>query len=101
MDSKGKKIIKIVLIVLVCVVLVWFSFTLYEFYRVRSDHRPLICFNEVKDTENTEEYSKTCYGLLYKYREYYMISDDSMSAREFTLFFKDFKREVKVYETQQ
>ena len=101
MEDKSKKIlniIKTIAIVLVIIVVIWFSFTLIEFYRVKSDKRPIVCFNEKKDTESSDEYSLTCYGLLYKYREYYMNDDDSLTAREFTLFFKEFKREVSGYE---
>lgn len=93
-NKKVKSIIKWVLIVLSVIVVLWFSFTMCEYYRVRIEKRPIVCFHEVTDTENINEYSKTCYGLLYKYREYYKISDDEMTAREFTLFFKEFNRKL-------
>ena len=67
---------------------------MYNFSRVKNEKRPIMCFFEVKDIESEKEYSKTCYGLLYKYREYYYNSSDEISAREFTLFFKEFAREV-------
>ena len=98
--GKNKKIFKSILIIIVIITLIWFCITLFELYRVKTDNRPIICFNEVKDVENDMEYSKTCYGLLYKYREYYYKESNTISAREFTLFFKEFKRENPQYETE-
>ena len=92
--SKTKRTLKYILILIIFIVLAWFCLTLFELYRVKTDHRPMICFNEIKDIENNVEYSKTCYGILYKYREYYYQDNDKLSAREFTLFFKEFKREI-------
>ena len=103
MESKHNKIFKITkwfLILLLVLVVIWFCFTTVEFYRAKSDKRPLVCSKMKKDVENNEEYSLTCYGILYKYREYYSNEDDSMTGREFTLFFKEFKREVANYETK-
>jgi len=101
MEDKNKKLLsrlKIILIIILILSAIWFGLTIYEFYRVKSERRPIICMHEVKDVESNSEYSRTCYGILYKYREYYMNDDDSLSAREFTLFFKEFKRVVAEYE---
>lgn len=101
-DKKNKvlSILKNIGIVLIVLAIIWFALTLFEFYRVKSDKRPVVCMHEVKDIESEDEYSRTCYGLLYKYREYYLDEDDSLAAREFTLFFKEFKREVSGYENK-
>lgn len=85
---------KIVLVIFAVVVL-WFCLTLIEYFRVRTHHRPFLCFNETKDVADVDEYSLTCYGLLYKYREYHFIKDDALSAREFSLFFIDFDRSAE------
>ena len=87
-------IIKFFVILLLIIVLVWFGYTIYELSRVKSGNKPSVCFHEVVDTENINEYSRTCYGVFYKYREYYRLSDDEVTAKEFTLFFKEFKRKV-------
>lgn len=76
------------------IILLWFSLVIYEYYRVKTDKKPFVCIGNVKDTETDSEYSLTCYGILYKYREYRYKDDDSLSAREFTLVFKDFDREA-------
>ena len=98
--SKTKRLLKRILIIIIFIVIAWFCLTLYELYRVKTDHRPIICFNEIKDVESSTEYSKTCYGILYKYREYYYQENDKLSAREFTLFFKEFKRELPDNQTE-
>ncbi len=101
MENKNKKLLsklKVILFILIIITIAWFSLTVYEFYRVKTDKKPIVCFHETRDVESSSEYSLTCYGILYKYREYYMNDDDSLSAREFTLFFKEFKREVAGYE---
>lgn len=54
----------------------------------------MFCLNEVKDVEDNDEYSLTCYGILYKYREYHYNETDELSAREFTLVFKEFARKT-------
>ena len=103
MEDKHNKLlnfIKYFLIVLLVLVIIWFCFTSIEFYRVKTDRKPFVCSKMKRDIENNEEYSLTCYGILYKYREYYNNEDDSMTGREFTLFFKEFKREVTGYETK-
>ncbi len=74
------------------IVLLWLMLVLFEYNRVKHEKKPVFCFNNVQEIENDKEYSKTCYGILYKYREYYFKVDDSLSAREFTLIFKEFKR---------
>lgn len=84
---------KILAYILLILVFIWFSFAMYEMYRVKDNKRPLICLNMVKDVEDNDEYSKTCYGILYKYREYHYKENDKISAREFTLFFKEFTRD--------
>ena len=98
--NKALGFLKVILMILLILVVAWFCLTLVEFYRVKKDKRPIICSKMKQDVENTEEYSLTCYGVLYKYREYYRNEDDSMTAREFTLYFKEFKREVAEYETK-
>lgn len=94
-SKKGlaKIIIKSICILLVIITLIWFSIIVYEYYRVKSDKKPVICFNQTKEPENKDEYSYVCYGLLYKYKEYYYVNTDTISARELTLFFKDFTRD--------
>ena len=99
--NKTLNFVKWLMIILLILVIIWFGITLVEFYRVKTDRKPIICSKMKRDVENNEEYSLTCYGILYKYREYYNNADDSMTAREFTLFFKEFKREVAGYETKQ
>ena len=96
-EEKQEKIIKnikVIWFIILGIVILWFSLVLVELYRVKIDKRPLICVNEVKDIEDDDEYSLTCYGILYKYREYHYNSDDSISAREFTLVFKEFERKL-------
>lgn len=94
-ESKQKKTIKILRIisfVLLFIVVTWLSLTLFELYRVKKDNKPIICMNETKEVEDDDEYSVTCYGFLYKYREYFYIEDNKLSAKEFSLMFKDFHR---------
>ena len=93
--SRRKRIIKYFILSIFALLILWLSFVLYEMYRVRTDKRPIICFNEVRQVEDDDEYSITCSGILYKYREYYFIKEEVMSAREFTLFFKEFTRDIK------
>lgn len=91
--TKKRLKLKICGYILLVIVFLWFSFASYEMYRVKNHKKTLICFNEVKDVEDDDEYSKMCYGLFYKYKEYYLKSNDSLTAREFTLFFTEFKRD--------
>ena len=93
-SNKIKKYIKVISLVLLSIVIIWFSLMLVELYRVKSDKRPIICVNQIKDVEDDDEYSITCYGILYKYREYHYNIDDAISAREFTMVFKDFERKL-------
>ena len=97
-NNKLLKILKILLIILSIIAILWFALVSIEFYRVKTERKPMICSKMKRDIENTEEYSLTCYGILYKYREYYKTEDGSMTAREFTLFFKEFKRKEAAYE---
>lgn len=90
---RGRKIINIILITLAVITFLWLSLLIYNYYRTKTDRRPILCFNYVEEVENTTEYTKTCYGILYKYREYYNKDSDSMTARELTLFFRDFVRD--------
>lgn len=87
--------IKKILMVLICILVLWFGLTTYEYYRVKLGKKPVICIGNKKDIENENEYSKMCYGLFYKYKEYYLESDDSMSAREFALFFMEWERNAE------
>lgn len=96
--SKKKKRVKSFLGCLLFLIICWFSFTLYDVYRVKTGKSPTICFHIVKDIESPEEYSKTCFGLLIKYREYYLRKNDKLNAKEYTLIWKEFKREVSKYE---
>lgn len=93
-EMKVRKTLKIISFVILTIVILWFALVLTEMYRVKIEKRPIICINEVKDIEDDDEYSLTCYGILYKYREYHYNSDDSLSAREFTLVFKEFERKL-------
>ena len=88
-------IMKVSAVTIFIVAILWFSLVLIELYRVKKDSKPIFCFNEVKEIEDNDEYSLTCYGILYKYREYHFIKDDALSAREFTLVFKEFDRKEK------
>ena len=92
--KKIRKITKIFSFIILILVILWFALVLIEMYRVKTEKRPLICFNEIKDIEDDDEYSLTCYGMLYKYREYHFDEDDEISAREFTLVFKEFERRL-------
>lgn len=91
LEKKKKTFIisSIILFIIFC----WFCLVIFEYTRVKTDKRPIVCFNEIKDVEDDDEYSKMCYGLLYKYKEYYYKDTNKMSARELTLFFLDFKRQ--------
>lgn len=91
-SKKVRKIAKILSYILLFIALIWFSLVLIELYRVRIDKRPLVCINSIKDIEDDDEYSVTCYGPLYKYREYYYNDTNEISAKEFTLIFKEFDR---------
>ena len=84
----------IIYIVLIFVIL-WFALVVLEYYRVNNDKRPLICFNYHEEVEDDDEYSLLCHGLLYKYKEYYYKIDDTLSARELTMFFTDFVRDTE------
>lgn len=95
LDDKKRVRIKCILIILACICVLWLVLALVNSYFVSMDKRPILCFNYQKNIENDDEYSLTCYGILYKYKEYYYIKSEAMSAREYTLFFKEFVREVK------
>lgn len=86
-------IIKDVLLGLLFLTVLWALFSTYEYSRVARGMDTLICFNEVKEIEDDDEYSITCTGILYKYRRYYYKDSDKLSARAFTMAFNDFKRE--------
>lgn len=100
MDNEDKKVkrrkkVKIFLTILAIGFLLWFVLLMVEYSRVKNDKRPLLCTPMVKDVEDDDEYAKKCYGLGYKYKEYYYTEDDHMSARELVLFFQEFKRGYK------
>lgn len=88
-DNKLKKVISIkrLLLIILALILIWFCFTSYEYYRVKTDKKPLICFNKKEINENDNEKSTMCYGLFYKYKEYYYKKSGSITGREFALFF--------------
>ncbi|MBE6155746.1 MAG: hypothetical protein E7164_03210 [Firmicutes bacterium] len=90
--ANTRRKIKIICFCLLGTVILWFSLVLTNLYRVKIDKKPLICMGQYRDIEDNDEYSLTCYGILYKYREYHYTIDDSISAKEFTLIFKDFVR---------
>ena len=92
---KRRKTIKIISFIIGLIVILWFTLVLTEMYRVQTERKPLVCINEIKDIEDDDEYSLTCYGILYKYREYHYTNDDALSAREFTLVFKEFERKIE------
>lgn len=97
-EEKSKKKRKKWLIIggiILTIVIIWFIWALYEENRVHHDKSTIICWNKTKDIENEKEYSITCYGILYKYREYYLKETKKMSAREFTFLFKDFERKTE------
>lgn len=96
--SRKKRIVRF-LLVLACIgSVLWFMLVMYEVKRVQNNKQPLVCHLRRIETEGVNEYSITCYGLFYKYREYYIEDKEELNAREFTLFFKSFKREVRDYE---
>lgn len=94
--KKKKKIILTITIFLGIVVLLWFILTLIEYNRVHDGKRPLICLGDTREVESESEYSVGCVGIFYKYKEYYYRADDSLSAKEFTLFFNPFDRKTRV-----
>lgn len=87
-----RSVIWIVAILVVIIVASWFGLTTYNYSRVKSDKKPILCFGNSKEIEANNEYSKACYGIFYKYKEYYSTNNDVLTAREFTLFFKEFDR---------
>ncbi len=87
-----QRVVWIIVIVLLVLVVGWFSLIMYNYYRVNTEKKPILCFNNVKEIETNNEYSYTCYGIFYKYKEYHSNNNDKLIAREFTLFFKDFDR---------
>ena len=95
-DIKKRKVIKNTLIIILTICLAWFFLTAINYYLVKKDQRPIFCFNYTKENENNDEYSLVCYGILYKYKEYYNIKDDKLNARELTLFFRDFTRSNEI-----
>ena len=74
-------------------VILWSGFTVYEYIRVKNNQDTLVCLHKVKEQEDNERYSVTCYGIFYKYRKYYYVNSNKLSAREFTMFFNEFKGE--------
>lgn len=98
-DSEDKKIFKRRVVIktlvssLLSLTIIWAGFTTYEYTRVINDKDTLLCFNKVKEIEDEDEYSITCIGLLYKYRKYYYIESNNLSARAFAMVFNDFERE--------
>lgn len=87
--NKKRRFVKTILLFLLFITIAWAGFTVYEYTRVKHGKDTLICFNEKKEVEDDDEYSITCNGLLYKYRKYYYIQNDKLSAREFVMFFND------------
>ena len=92
-DKKARKIISIVFWVLGVIVFAWFFLVVINYYLVRKDGRPVMCWNYTRENYDEDEYTLTCKGILYKYREYFYNDTNSLHARELTLFFKDFKKE--------
>ena len=93
-SKKKKRIIWIITIILLTIIVSWFSLTMYNYYRVNTERRPVLCFGDTKEIETNNEYSHICYGIFYKYKEYYSKKNDALTAREFTLFFKEFDRKA-------
>ena len=93
-QRKLKNFLTLIFVLVIC----WFSLIIFDVYRVKKGNKPIVCFHVVKDIESPEEYSKTCFGLLTKYREYFLKENDQLNAREYTLIWKEFKREVGKYE---
>lgn len=91
-NEKKKKIIFYLTLFLGIIVVLWFILCLIEYNRVHNDKKPLICFGDSREIESESEYSTSCIGIFYKYKEYYYRATDEISAREFTLFFNDFDR---------
>lgn len=91
-DKNKRKGWKILLYILLAIFIIWFIFVVFEYCRVKSNKQPLICLNYHESIGDSDEFAYECYGLLYKYKEYYYKVDKTMSAREFTMFFTEFKR---------
>lgn len=91
-QNRIRKICKNIMIIVFIILIIWFAFAMYEMYRVKTDRDTLVCINSKKDIEDDDEYSVMCYGIFYKYKKYYYKTSNKLSAREFTLFFTDFKR---------
>lgn len=91
-SRKKKTIIWLVTIVLFIILILWFSLTMYNYYRVSTERKPILCFGDTREIESNNEYSRVCHGIFYKYKEYYSKKNDVITAREFTLFFKEFDR---------
>ena len=89
------KIIKNISLVIMIIFLIWFGFVTYEYYRVKTDKRTLICLSQNKKSENDEEDSMICYGPSYKYKEYYTKNTNNLTAREFALFFMSMDRDLE------
>ena len=85
--------VKVAFICAFILLIVWASFTVYEYNRVSNNKDTLVCLHKVKENETADTYSVTCYGLFYKYRKYYYINSNKISAREFTMIFNEFKGE--------
>ncbi len=89
------KVIKTVILIIMLFFLIWFGFTTYEYYRVKTDKRTLICLHQNRKSENDDEDSMICYGLGYKYKEYYAKNTNNLTAREFALFFMPMDRNLE------
>ena len=92
-SERKRKTWKWIFITILLLVVLWFILVIIEYSRVNKDKRPLLCFGYHEVVEDDDEYAITCNGLLYKYKEYYYKTDDTMSARELTMFFTEFVRD--------
>lgn len=93
MKSKNKrKGWKVFLYILLTIFILWFVFVVYEYSRVKNNKEPLVCLNYHEAVGDNDEYTYECFGLFYKYKEYYYKVDKTLSAREITMFFTEYKR---------
>ena len=93
-SERKRKVLKYLLYFILLIVILWFILVIIEYYRVKKDKRPLVCFSYHEVVEDDDEYAIMCYGLLYKYKEYYYKIDKTMSGRELTMFFTEFVRDT-------
>ena len=93
--KKKRNVWKILLYIFFLIVILWFILVIYEYYRVKKDKRPWLCWGYKEVVEDDDEYALLCYGPLYKYKEYYYKVDKTMSARELTMFFTEFVRDTE------